>query len=222
MNLLVKNLSEIVDVKVENHELKQELSKLIKMLKTGFEKKTVGMEKIPKLFASNDEKKIAKFYDTLANQINALKISGSFDLFQNYLNINYGIKVDFAHDNSPNNRYVTKEKKRNKFKDLYTEYFVEDLPKDANLAVKKIMSSIDALTKENVAMNDNIKEALKSVIEQENQHDASTIKTLDKILTNARIKQVNVSEIASEVGDKLNLQLQAIDIAMGAEDEDSN
>lgn len=221
MNKLINDLDELINIKEENHELKQELSNLVKMLKSGFEKKTIGMEKIPKLFASNDEKKIAKFYDTLANNINALKISGSFELFQNYININYGIKIDFAHDNSPSNHYVTKPKKLNKFKDLYSTYFLEDIPKDANVAIKKIMSSLDSLTKENVTMNDNIKEILNSIIEQENNHTPSTIKTLDKILTSARIKNMKASEVASDIEDKLNLQLQAVDIIKGESNEET-
>lgn len=211
MNDLIKQLEEVIDKKADNNEMKKELSTLVKMLKIGFEKKTNGMEKIPKLFACNDEKKIKKFYDAIGNQICALKVEGSFDLFSDYLRINHGIEVTFTSDEAPSIRYK-KGKKFKKFVDLYTGYYVQDTPSNAKEAMSTILNSLNALTKEYNNETGEVKEILKSIIEKQIEHSPETVKTLDKILTNARIKAIEPEEVANSIEDKINLQQQAIDI----------
>lgn len=214
MNELVKQLQDVIDKKVDNNDIKIELSKLTKMLKIGFEKKTSGMEKVPKTFASNDTKKIMKSYDVIANQINALKVSGSFDKFNEYLKINYGITVNFSSEDAPSNKYISTPKKYKKFNDLYTEYFLEELPKHPNDAIEKILKSLTALNKEFSNENDGVKELLKEIIEKQNEHSPLTIKTVDKILTNARLKTTNVEEVANALDEHLTLQSQGIEIVL--------
>lgn len=215
MNELIKSLEDLIEKKSENQELKVELSSLVKMLKTGFESTTKGMEKIPKVFASNDEKKIAAFYDMFGTQIQALKISGNFDKFKEYLKVSFGINIEFTSDTSPNLYYVKKEKKRQKFNDLFTGYYLVDVPKEPKEAVEKILNSLDALTKEFTTESNLIKDTLKEIIESNSdKHESSTVKTVDKILTSARIKSLKIEDVATETEDKLNLQMLGIDIIL--------
>jgi hypothetical protein len=214
MNQLIKDLGELIDQKAENQDLKNELSSLHKMLKSGFETKTTGMEKIPKLYASNDADKIKKFYDIMGNQINALKISGNFDLFATYLSTTFGINISFQSESSPIISYIKKGKKFNKFQDLFTRYFLSEVPKSPKEAVSKILTSLDKLTKECNTETDAIKESLKAIIEKQAEHSPATVKTVDKILTSARIKALKVEDVASDAEDKLNLQLQGIDLLL--------
>jgi hypothetical protein len=214
MNQLIKDLEEVIDQKANNQDLKNELSSLLKMLKNGFETKTTGMEKIPKLYASNDADKIKKFYDTMGNQINALKISGNFDLFATYLSTTYGINITFTSESSPIIQYIKKGKKFNKFNDAYTRYFLAEVPKTPREAVEKILLSLDKLTKEWNTESDSIKESIKAIIESQSEHSPATVKTVDKILTNARIKALKVEDVANDVENTLNLQLQGIDLLL--------
>lgn len=214
MNKLIEALQEVIDRKSDNQDLKIELSGLVKMLKIGFQTKTAGMEKIPKIYSSNDAEKIKKFYDSFGTQIQALKITGNFDLFADYLKITYGINIEFTSETSPNIQYIKKPKKLQKFSDLYTHYFLSDTPREAKEAVEKILLSLDKLTKEFNNENDLVKETLKDIIEGQTEHSPATVKTVDKILTQARIKSLKVEDVASDVEDKLNLQQQGIDIVL--------
>lgn len=214
MNDLIQKLQEVVDKKADNQDIKKELGSLLKMLKTGFDKKTTGMEKVPKLFASNDTKKIIKFYDQFANTVNGLKVSGNFDQFAQYLEVTYGIKVVLP-DNAPNNKYVSSKKKLEKFKDLFTGYFIEDMPKNANEAIKKILKSIDALTKEINKENDSVKETIKEIIEKENEHSPATVKTIEKIMTSSRLKSIDIKDVTNELEQNLQLQLEGIYVLNG-------
>ena len=214
MDNLIKELQEVIDKKADNDDIRKELSTLVKMLKIGFEKKTTGMERIPKIFATNDNDKITKFYDTFANQINALKVNGSFDLFASYLSTNYGIKIDFESESCPNNRYITKPKKLKKFEDIYTGYFLDELPKEPNDAIKKILLSLDKLTKEFNNENEAVKESLKDIIDKQSEHSPLMVKTVDKILTSARLKALKVEDVANDADDKLTLQQQGIDFCI--------
>lgn len=214
---LIKELEDLIDKKVDNQDVKVELSNLSKMLKTGFENKTVGMEKVPKIFATNDNDKITKFYDTFGNQINALKLSGNFDLFNQYLEIHFGIKITYASDDAPSMQYKTKGKKFQKFSDLYTRYYLEDVPRNPVDAAKKILNSLDALTKENINITTEVKEELKHIIEKQVQHAPMTVKTVEKILTNARFKDMTVEDVAADVDAKLTLQQEAVNMVMPTE-----
>jgi hypothetical protein len=214
MKQLIKELQEIVEKKADNDDLRKELSGLVKMLKIGFESRTSGMEKIPKVYASNDADKIKKFYDSFGTQIQALKISGNFDLFADYLKITYGITIEFSSDNAPNINYVKKPKKFQKFSDLYSQYFLDETPTSARVAVEKILLSLDKLTKEYNNENDLVKETLKDIIEGQSEHSPMTVKTLDKILTTARIKSLSIEDVANEADEKLNLQHLGVDMAL--------
>lgn len=218
MNKLIKDLQDLIEKKADNHDLKKELSVLLKLLKTGFEAKTTGMEKVPKVYASNDAAKIKQFYDSFGNQISALKISGNFDLFADYLKITYGINISFTSDASPNIQYIKKTKKFNKFKDLYTGYFIDEIPQTPKEAVAKILNSLDKLTKEYDNENSIVKEALKDIIEGQTEHSPSTVKTIDKILTSARIKSLKVEDVANSAEEVLNSQMQGIDLVLKEND----
>lgn len=211
MNDLIKQLQDVIEKKAENHELKQELSSLLKMLKTGFEGKNLGADKVSKVFASNDNATIKKFYDTFGNQLNALQVTGNFDKFAEYLSIQFGIKIEFT-DSAPHIQYIKKGKKLTKFQDLYTQYFLEDPPREAKEAVKKILGSVDALTKEYNKENDEVKEQIKEIIHSQSEHSPTTVKVVDKILTSARIKALDPEDIADNVENVLSLQLQGIEL----------
>jgi hypothetical protein len=222
MNKLIKDLQELIEKKADNHDLKQELSALTKMLKTGFEATTTGMEKIPKVYASNDAEKIKKFYDTFGNQIVALQISGNFDLFTEDQKVTYGINIEFTSESSPNIQYIKKDKKRKKFDDLFTGYFISEVPKSPKEAIEKILKSLDALTKDFTAENDLVKESLKEIIESQTEHSPATVKTVDKILTSARLKSIKVEDVATALEETLNLQQQGVDIALGGNKDDED
>lgn len=223
MNELIKDLTELIDKKVDNNDIKQELSTLTKMLKSGFESNTSGMERIPKVFATNDNEKITKFYEAFGNQIVALQISGNFDLFTDYMKIHFGINIEFTSETSPNISYVKKDKKRQKFNDLYTGYFIDEVPKSPKDAIQRILKSLDALTKDFTAEDQVVKDSLKEIIEKQTEHSPATVKTVDKILTSARIKSLKVEDVANALEETLTLQQQGVDIALGGKpnDEDS-
>jgi hypothetical protein len=215
MNQLIKNLQDLIEKKADNHDIKQELSTLVKMLRIGFESTTTGMEKIPKVYATNEAAKNKKFYDSFGNQIQALSLSGNFDKFVEYLEIHFGIHIHFTSETTPINiHYISKPKKFKKFNDLYTGYFIEEFPKAPKEAVGKILKSLDALTKDFTVENDLIKETLKDIIENQSEHSPATIKTIDKILTSARIKSIKVEDVANGIEETLNLQQQGVDIAL--------
>lgn len=217
MNELIKELETLIERKADNQDIKSEISSLSKMLKTGFENKTVGMEKVPKLFATNDNDKISKFYDTIGNQINALKISGNFDLFKQYLEIHFGINVSYSSEDAPKLQYKTKGKKFQKFSDLYEQYYLEDVPKNPVDAAKKILNSLDALTKDHININTEVKEELKNIIEKQIKHAPVTVKTVDKILTCARFKDRSIEDVANEIDSNLTLQQEAVNMVMPEE-----
>jgi len=210
----MKSLEELIELKADNQDLKKELSSLLKMLKVGFESTTKGMEKIPKLYATNDTEKIMAFYNSFGNQINAMKLSGNFEKFAEFLRITYGINISFTSETAPNIHYIKKPKKLQKFQDLFNRYFLEEAPRSAAEAVTKILNSLDKLTKENISENDTIKETLKGIIEAQNEHSPATVKTMDKILTSARIKSLSVEDVANDAEEKLNLQQQGIDLVL--------
>jgi len=212
MNKLIKSLEEIIDKKATNNELRQELSSLVKMLKTGFANKPTGMEKVPKVFAANDPKKIKKFYDTFGNQINALKLSGNFDIFASYLDCEFGISISYKSDVCPNMQYIKKGKKLQKFQDLYTTYFLDSIPKSADEAATRILKSLDNLTKEFHNENEVVKESLKAIIEAESNYTPETVKTVDRILTKSRIKSMSVEDVAGDIELKLTSQQKAVDM----------
>jgi hypothetical protein len=212
MNTLIKALEEVIDRKADNHELKQELSTLTKMLKTGFDSPTTGMEKVPKLFASNDSAKISKAFDSIGNMIGALKISGNFDKFAEYMEIHFGIKFEFSSENAPNIRFNTKPKKFRKFEDAFTGYFLAEVPSSPQEAVAKILKSLDTLTKEWNGVNEEVKDALKGIIEAQTEHTPTVVKTVDKILTSARIKALSTEAMADQIDEILSAQQKGVEL----------
>lgn len=221
MTELIKALEEIIEKKAEDHDIRKELSALTKMLKTGFDSNTSGMEKVPKLFASNDEKKIAKTYDTIGNLIVAMKITGNLDKFSQYLNIHFGINISFASDSSPNLKFNSNKKKFKKFEDLYTGYFLDSVPQTPVETVGKILKSIDALTKEHNNINDEVKDSLKEVINGQAEHSPLTVKTVDKIMTSARFKAIPPEDVANNIEELINLQQQGVDIILKKSEEET-
>lgn len=214
MNKLVSELQDVIEKKANNDELRQELSSLVKMLKLGFLSKPVGMEKVSKVYASNDAKKIKQFYDTFGSQINAMKLAGSFDLFATYMSVEYGITVAFESDEAPNIFYAKKGKKLQKFQDLYNEYFIEPAPRSPQEAATKILKALEALTKDFVAANEAIKEELKGIIESQSDLTPDTVKAVDRILTKSRIKAIVAEELAAELDHKISQQQKAVDIIL--------
>jgi hypothetical protein len=210
----MKDLQELIEQKANNHDLKMELSSLLKMLKTGFETSTKGMERVPKIYASNDNEKIMSYYNAFGNQINAMKISGNFEKFTEHMRVTFGINIEYTSEASPYISYVRKDKKLQKFKDLYSRYFLQDAPRTAVEAIEKILLSLDKLTKEDNAECDIIKESLREIIEGQSEHSPSTVKTMDKILTSARLKSLSVEDVANDAEEKLTLQQQGIDLVL--------
>lgn len=207
---IVNEFDDVLDRKVEVHEIKQEVGKLAKMLKMGFEAKPVGMERVSKVYASNDEKKISKFYDQMASWINAIKLTGSFDQFQTYMKITHGVDIEVS--DSTSLVYNTNIKKLGKFRDLYSEYFMEeptDLPSEA---VSKILASIENLTKEATGITEEVKELLENIVQGQVDHSPETLKTVERILTKARIKELQLDEATGDIEFKITAQQQALDL----------
>lgn len=213
MNDIIKKVEEIVEREVENDLLKSEISELKKMLKTGFEAKTDGYDRIPKLMSTADEKKLAKFYDNFGNQIKALKMTGDLDKFVQYLEINHGINITVK-DDFPNIQFAKNDKKKQKFYDIYSTYFLEDVPKDPKTALDKITKSLYNIFKEYKKEEEPIKEDLKTLIENE-EYSSAVIMTLNKIIKKAKVKEEKIEDIAGEVEIKLNEQLKAVEIIEG-------
>jgi hypothetical protein len=209
MSNIIKDVTSIVDREVEVAEIKQEISALVKMLKLGFEKKTNGIEKPAKVYATADEKKLAKYYDSIANQIKGIASFGSLDKFADYMYLNHNIKMNLP-DVFPTMAYAKSKKKSGKFKDLYSGYFLEDVPRKSEEALNKIVNSINKLTKTFTDEATPIKEDFKLLIEAQTEYSPITIKLLEKVLRTAKMKDLTIEDATSDVDSKLDLQQMAI------------
>jgi hypothetical protein len=210
MKELIKKIEDIIDREVENNHLKTELNQLSKMLKLGFENSTNGYDKIPKLFATADEKKLKKFYDIFGNQIKAMHVSGDYKQFSEYMKINHGIEFVVS-DKFPNMSYTKNPKKKDKFYNLYSSYFIADTPKDAKEALDQITKSIGNIFKEFKKEEEPIKDDMKLLIESD-ENSKLCINTLAKIVKTSKMKDETMVEVAGAAEDKLNEQLKAIDM----------
>lgn len=213
MNDIIKKVEEIVDREVENDLLKSELATVKKMLKVGFEGNYGGYDRIPMMFSNADEKKIKKLYDNIANQIKAIAMCGSIDKFNDYISINHSINIDIEKE-FPKPSFTKNEKNKNKFYDLYSTYYIEDVPKDPKQVLDKLTQSLYNINKEFKKEEEPIKEDLKILIESE-EFSPAIIKTLNKIIKKAKVKEEKFEDVAGEVETKLNEQLKAVELIEG-------
>jgi hypothetical protein len=194
-NADVKIAEDLVDRREEIEDIKGETKKLSKMLKTGFELKTDGMEKAMKALASGDPKKLAKFYAEIANVLKVLALTDNVEKLNDFL-IPYG--VDVKATKSMN--YLKKGKKKEKFQDLYNEYFLNATPPvaaDAALAIIKAGITLNAQI-------NNLEEHLKEESEELGYSCAKrTFKTMTSIISSSRKKDVPIEEVAAEVEVKI-------------------
>ncbi len=211
MNELYTKVEEITEREVDNDSRKKEISELSRMLNIGFETRTDGYTKVPKLMSTSDAKKIQKFYDSFANQIKAMKVTGDLDKFLEYVELNHSIKISVK-DDFPNIQFSKNEKKKQKFYDMYSTYFVEEIPKNAKEALDKITKAMFALFKDHKQEEEPIKEDLKNLIES-GEYSSTTVKTLNKIIKKSLLKEEKVTNIADEIEQNLNEQLKAVEIA---------
>lgn len=204
MNNDIKTAQELVDRKLETEDVKSEIARLKKMLKSGFSTNTDGMEKVCKVFASNDEKKIAKFYWEVANYLRAIELLGNMKRFREYA-IETGINITSA----PNLNYRQKGKKKAKFLDLYNEYFLEEAPQKGEEAGLKILRALEANHRTVISQEEQIKE------EAENMSyscSKRTFSTITQVLTSSKKKDIPIEDVISEVEVKLQEEQQAIDM----------
>lgn len=211
MKEIVKKIEELVDQEVENETLKQELTEIKKMIKLGFEGNYAGYEKIPILYSTADEKKIKKFYDNLANQIKAIAISGNLDKFNDYISINHSINIDVEKE-FPKPSFTKKEKNKDKFYDLYSTYYLEDVPKDAKIVLDKLTQSLYNINKEFKTQEEPIKEDFKNILDNDPEYSSMVLKTLSKIIKTAKKRAETMEDSASTIEQKLNEQMKAIEL----------
>lgn len=211
MKEIVKRIEELVDQEVENETLKTELAEIKKMLKIGFEGNFVGYERIPILYSTADEKKIKKLYDNLANQIKAIAMCGNFEKFGDYISINHSINIDVP-EKFPEPSFTKNDKKKNKFYDLYSTYYLEDVPKDAKIVLDKLTQSLYNINKEFKTQEEPIKEDFKNIMENDPEYSSLVLKTLSKIIKASKKKAETLEDSASTVEQKLNEQMKAIEL----------
>lgn len=211
MKEIVKRIEELVDQEVENETLKTELAEIKKMLKIGFESNFVGYERIPILYSTADEKKIKKLYDNLANQIKAIAMCGNFEKFGDYISINHSINIDVP-EIFPQPSFTKNDKKKNKFYDLYSTYYLEDVPKDAKIVLDKLTQSLYNINKEFKTQEEPIKEDFKNIMENDPEYSSLVLKTLSKIIKASKKKAETLEDSASTVEQKLNEQMKAIEL----------
>lgn len=211
MKEIVKRIEELVEQEVENETLKTELGEIKKMLKIGFEGNFAGYERIPILYSTADEKKIKKTYDNIANQIKAIAMSGNFEKFGDYVSINHGINIDVPQD-FPTPSFNKSDKKKNKFYDLYSTYYLEDVPKDAKIVLDKLTQSLYNINKEFKTQEEPIREDFKNIMENDPEYSSIVLKTLSKIIKASKKKAETLEDSASSVEQKLSEQMKAVEL----------
>lgn len=191
----------------EQQVLAKEIGKLKKMIGLGFEGKLIGADKVTKSYGSNDNEQIQKFYELVAGFIKTAVYLGNKDKLVDYLSINHSITLDCT--STP--IYQIKPKKKAKFNDLYNEYFMEPAPKSALEGMTKILNSLSANYKELIDENVKIKEEFEAVVETVSD-TPRTLKTLTRMLTRAKTKDCEVSEIVDEMEGKLAEEQIAVNL----------
>lgn len=200
----VQTAEDVAERKLESEDIKKEISKLKKMLKTGFSNKTDGMEKVTKVLATDDPKKIAKFYTEIANIIKALAISNNLEKFNDYL-MNFNVSVTSNKELS----YLKKGKKKEKFKMLYSEYFYEEPPQSGTAAGEKILIAMETNYKTLRQQDEALKEEAENLSYSCSKR---TFNTLTGALLSAKKKDVALEDVINEIEVKLNEQQQAVDL----------
>lgn len=208
-NTDVQTAEDLVDKRMEIEDIKGEQARLKKMLKVGFDTKTDGMDKAAKALASNDPKKLAKFYTELANGIRALALTDNLEKFQLFcqgLHITVGASKEL--------HYLKKGKKKEKFQDLYNEYFLDATPSDATVAGNKILTALQALYKAIGEQEEALKEEAEGLTYSCSKR---TFSTMARVLQSSRKKDVPLEDVISEVEVKLQEEQQAVDILGNSE-----
>ena len=200
----VQTAEDIAERKLEGEDIKKEISKLKKMLKTGFHNKTDGMEKVSKTLASNDPKKISKFYIEVANIIKALAITDNLEKFNEFL-AGYSVSVTSGKELT----YLKKGKKKEKFQTLYSEYFYEDPPQSGTAAGEKILQAMETNYKTLRQQDEALKEEAENLSYSCSKR---TFNTLTSALLSAKKKDVSLEEVIVDIESKLSDQQQAVDL----------
>jgi hypothetical protein len=200
---------------VEQQVLGKEIGKLKKMINLGFEGKLIGADKVTKAYGSNDNEQIQKFYELVAGFIKTAVYLGNKEKLADYLAINHSITLDCT--SKP--IYQGKPKKKQKFNDLYNEYFMEPAPKGALDAMTKILNSLSANYKELIDENVKLKEEFEAVVDTVSD-TPRTLKTLTRMLTRAKVKDIEVAEVADELEAKSQEDEIAINLIRGAEEDE--
>lgn len=206
---------DLAALKFEQSNLAKEIGKLKKMISTGFEGKLIGADKVAKVYGSNDNDQLTKFYEFLGGCIKTSYMMGNGDKLQSYLKTNHGIDIEA----NPRPMYETKAKKKQKFDDLYNEYFMEPAPKSATTAMTKILGSMSANYKELIDENVKLKEELEAMIDSISDTPL-TLKTLIRMLSKAKSKDMEVADVASEMEAKLSEEQIAVNLVQGADEDE--
>lgn len=208
MNKILEAAETLSDLNEERKVIQKEVSKLNKMIKTGFEGKQSGLDKVAKVYSSELNEDVDKFYTSIGNSIKGIALSGNFEKFKEFMNVHFSINLlDFE----PKLTYTKKDKKKSKFQDLYEEYFLDPAPNKANDAMKKILSSMSANYKEVKKESDKIKEEF----EQFNTTvgcPKRTLQTLTQIMSKAKSKDIEVSEVTCDIETKISEEQMALDL----------
>lgn len=208
MNKIVEAAETLSDLQQEKKVIQKEVSKLSKMIKTGFEGKQAGLDKVAKVYSSELNEDVDKFYTSIGNSIKGIALAGNFEKFKDFLSLNFGISLV---DYEPKLSYTKKDKKKQKFQDLYEEYFLDPAPNKADEAMKKIMVSMSANFKEIKKESDKIKEEFEQVNTSVGC-PKRTLQTLTSIISKAKSKDVDVKEVTSDIEIKISEEQMALDL----------
>lgn len=208
MNKIVEAAETLSDLQQEKKVIQKEVSKLSKMIKTGFEGKQAGLDKVAKVYSSELNEDVDKFYTSIGNSIKGIALAGNFEKFKDFLSLNFGISLV---DYEPKLSYTKKDKKKQKFQDLYEEYFLDPAPNKADEAMKKIMVSMSANFKEIKKESDKIKEEFEQVNTSVGC-PKRTLQTLTSIISKAKSKDVDVKEVTSDIETKISEEQMALDL----------
>jgi len=208
MNKIIEAAETLTDLQQEKKVIQREIGKLNKMIKTGFEGKQSGLDKVAKVYSSNLNEDIERFYTNIGNSVKAIALTGNFEKFSEYIKIHFGITFN---EYEPKISYIKKDKKKQKFLDLYEEYFLDPAPNKADEAIKKILSSMSVNFNEVKKESDKIKEEFEQVNTTAGC-PKRTLQTLCNILSKAKSKDIEISDVTSEFETKISEEQMAIDL----------
>jgi len=201
---VAENLSDLV---VNTNDLKKEISRLKKLITLGFEGDNKGVEKVAKVFGSEDQDEIKKLYDNIGNIIKAIYIQGSFENFSNYLKNVHSVNLQSCNFSL---KYKNNSKKIEKYKEEFEYYFLEPSCNPENDIVR-IQNSLTANFKEIKIETDNYKEEFNT--QANNISDTKeTLKTITKILVQSKTKDIEVKDVVTDIEEKIQEQEVALTI----------